>query len=160
MKIKHTLKPYYNSDSEILILGTMPSTKSRELGFYYMHPQNRFWRILEEVFHTTIGNSIESKKEFLKKYKIALWDTCASCEIDKSSDSTIKQVKANNINIILKNSNVKYIYTTGKKAHELYNKYIFNKTKINDICLYSPSPANCAISFSDIVNNYQVINKN
>ena len=80
-RIKHSFPPFYQSDSEILILGTMPSPKSRELGFYYMHPQNRFWHVLENVFNDKSGKSIESKKEFLTKHKIALWDTCASCEI-------------------------------------------------------------------------------
>ena len=156
-KIYHTFPPFYQSDSEILILGTMPSPKSRELGFYYMHPQNRFWNVLEKVFQDKIGNTIEDKKIFLIKHKIALWDTCASCEIKKASDSTIKNIKPNNINLILKDSNIKYIFTTGKKAHELYNKYIYNKTKIKDICLYSPSPANCAISFDKLVNNYSIL---
>ena len=90
MQVKHTLKPYYNKDSEILILGTMPSPKSRELGFYYMHPQNRFWPCLAQVFKEEIPSDIESKKEFLKRHKIALWDTCAVCEILKKF---IQQVK-------------------------------------------------------------------
>ena len=158
-RIYHTFPPFYQSDSEILILGTMPSPKSRELGFYYMHPQNRFWHVLESVFQDKIENSIEDKKEFLIRHKIALWDTCASCEIDKASDSTIKNIKPNNISLILKNSNIKYIFTTGKKAHELYQKYIYNKTKIEDICLFSPSPANCAISLKKMINNYQILNK-
>ena len=158
MQVKHTLKPFYNSDSVILILGTMPSPKSRELGFYYMHPQNRFWPVLEEVFHDKVGNTIEDKKVFLTKYRIALWDTCASCDIEKASDNTIKNIKPNNINLILKNSQIKYIFTTGQKAHELYNKYIYHKTKIEDVCLYSPSPANCGISFNKLVENYQIIN--
>ena len=158
--IYHTFPSFYQSDSEILILGTMPSPKSRELGFYYMHPQNRFWHVLEIVFQDKIGKSIEEKKEFLIKHKIALWDTCASCEIDKASDSSIKNIKPNNISLILKNSNINKIYTTGKKAHELYQKYIYNKTIIEDICLYSPSPANCAISFDKLVENYKILNKN
>ncbi len=158
-KIKHTLEPCYNNDSIILILGTMPSSKSRELGFYYMHPQNRFWRVLEDVFQDHIGDSVADKKRFLKKHKIALWDTCASCEINKASDSSIKNVKPNNINLILKNSQVKYIFTTGKKAHELYNKYIYPQTKVEDICLYSPSPANCAISYEKLVENYKILIK-
>ncbi len=157
-KVIHPLKPFYNTDSEILILGSMPSIKSRELNFYYMHPQNRFWTILECVFNEKIDNSIEAKKEFLKKHKIALWDTIKSCEIKGSSDSSIKNVKINNINKLLKDSNIKYIFTTGKKSYELYNKYIYPKTKISATYLYSPSSANCAISLEKIVENYQVIN--
>ena len=158
-KVYHTFPPFYQADSEILILGTMPSPKSRERGFYYMHSQNRFWRVLEEVYHEKIGDSIDDKKKFLIKHKIALWDTCASCDIDKAQDNSIKNVKVNDINKIIKNSNIKYIYTTGKKSYELYNKYILEKTKIPAIYLYSSSPTNCAISFIKMVENYQVINK-
>lgn len=159
-KVIHPLEPFYNEDSEILILGTMPSLKSRELGFYYMHPQNRFWLVLAKVFKEDVPTSIVAKKEFLLRHKIALWDTIASCTITNSADSTIKNVKVNNINKIIKNSHIKYIYTTGKKSYELYNKYIYPKTKKEAICLYSPSPANCAIPWEKIVENYQVINNN
>lgn len=157
--VYHSFEPFYNINSEILILGSIPSVKSREASFYYMHPQNRFWNILELVFKEKIGDSILDKKKFLTKHKIALWDVIASCEIDGSKDSSIKNVKVNNILELIKNSNVKYIFTTGKKAYELYNKYCFNTIKIRAICLYSPSPANCAISLEELVENYQVINK-
>lgn len=158
-KVYHSFDAYYNKDSEILILGSMPSVKSRELGFYYMHSQNRFWKILELVFDEKIGLSIEDKKDFLKRHKIALWDVIASCEINGSSDSSIKNVVVNDINSIIKNSKIKYIFTTGKKAYELYNKYCISSTKLEAVYLYSPSPANCAISLDKIVENYKVINK-
>ena len=157
--VKHTFKAFYNKDSEILILGSMPSVKSRVLGFYYMHPQNRFWHILELVYNEYIGNSIDEKKKFLTKHKIALWDVIESCEIKGSSDSSIKNVKINDIKNLINNSNIKYIYTTGKKANELYNKYLKEKTGIDAIYLYSPSPANCAKSLDIMVENYKVINK-
>ena len=159
MKVTHTFGPYYNSDSKILILGSMPSVKSRELGFYYMHPQNRFWLILEKVFNEKIGVSIEDKKQFLNKHCIALWDVLKSCEINGSSDSSIKNIQVNDINSLLKKTKITKIFTTGKKAYDLYNKYIFPKTNINAIKLFSSSPANCAISLEKIVENYQVINK-
>ncbi|MBQ7031213.1 MAG: DNA-deoxyinosine glycosylase [Bacilli bacterium] len=158
-KVYHTFDAFYNSDSRILILGSMPSVKSRELGFYYMHPKNRFWQILSIVFNEYIGKSIDDKKQFLSKHKIALWDVIESCDIDGSSDSSIKNVIVNDIKSILDKTNIKYIYCTGKKAFELYNKYCFNNTKVSAVYLYSPSPANCAISLDKIVENYKVINK-
>lgn len=157
--VKHTFNAFYNLDSEILILGSMPSVKSRELGFYYMHPQNKFWHILELVYNEEIGNSIENKKQFLIKHKIALWDVIKSCEINGSSDSSIKNVKVNDINELINKSNIKYIYTTGRKAYELYNKYLKEKVGKDAIYLYSPSPANSSISLDKIVENYKVINK-
>ena len=158
-KVYHTFDAFYNSDSEILILGSIPSVKSRELGFYYMHPKNRFWQILSIVFNEYIGKSIDDKKQFLSKHKIALWDVIESCAIYGSSDSSIKNVIVNDIKSILDKTNIKYIYCTGKKAFELYNKYCFNNTNVAAVYLYSPSPANCAISLDKIVENYKVINK-
>lgn len=157
-KVYHTFPVYYNGNSEILILGSMPSVKSRELGFYYMHPQNRFWLVLSKVFKEEIPNSIDDKKDFLKKHKIALWDVIESCEIDGSSDSSIKKVKVNDIKWLLNKTKIKKIYTTGKKSYELYNKYCFENTGIEAICLYSTSPANCRIKVEELVENYQVIN--
>ena len=86
-KVYHELEPYYNIDSKVLILGSMPSVKSRELGFYYMHPQNRFWKTLAKVFDEDLPKAIDDKKDFLKRHKIALWDVIASCNITGSSDS-------------------------------------------------------------------------
>ncbi len=157
MKVYHTLEPIYYRDSKVLILGTMPSIKSREVGFYYAHPYNRFWKTLEKVYGETIGVSIADKKEFLLKHKIALFDVLKSCNINSSSDSSIKEPVPNNINKILKESNIKVIFTTGKKAYELYNKYILPKTKIEAICLPSTSPANCKKGIEEIL--YKEYNK-
>jgi len=151
--VKHTLKPIYNKESKVLILGTMPSVKSREIGMYYAHPQNRFWRTLEIVFNTKITN----KEEFLFKHNIALWDVIASCDIKKSSDSSIKNVIPNDIKSLIKKTNIKYIFCTGKTAYNLYNKYLFTKIGIDAICLPSPSPANAKVSLKDLVNSYKII---
>ena len=158
-RITHPFNAYYNIDSEILILGTMPSVKSREHCFYYMHPQNKFWTILENVFDDIVGITIEDKKEFLKRNKIALWDVIKSCDINGSSDASIKNIVVNDINELIKNSNIKKIFTTGKKAYELYNKYCLKDTNIEAICLYSPSPANCRYSLTELISNYEVIKK-
>lgn len=155
---KHTLEAYYNPDSEILILGSFPSVKSRELGFYYAHPQNRFWKVLSHVFKENIENNIKDKKEFLKKHKIALFDVIASCEITGSSDSSIKNVVPNDILKLLKNSKIKKIYVNGKTAFNLYNKYIKDKIRIEATCLPSTSPANATFSIDDLVQCYQILN--
>ena len=157
MIVKHSIPPFYNKDSKVLILGSMPSVKSREANFYYMHPQNRFWKILEIVFNETIGDTINLKKAFLEKHHIALWDVIASCEINGSDDSSIKNVQVNNLNRIIKNSKIKYIFTTGKKAYNLYNKYCLKETSIEAIYLFSSSPANCAMSIDNLVTNFEQI---
>ena len=159
MRVTHTFEPFYNKNSKILILGSMPSVKSREVGFYYMHPQNRFWKVLEKVYGEEIGDSIEEKKKFLSSHNIALWDVIESCEITGSSDSSIKNVKVNNISKLISETEITKIFTTGKKAYNLYNKYVFPKTKIKAHLLFSSSPANCAIKMEDMIKNYQELNK-
>ena len=142
-KVYHELEPYYNTNSKVLILGSMPSVKSRELKFYYMHPQNRFWKTLAKVYDEDLPSSIDDKKDFLKRHKIALWDVIASCNIAGSSDSSISNVKVNNINKLLKETNVEKIFTLGRKAYNLYNKYLLPKTKKEALYLPSTSPLYC-----------------
>lgn len=153
--VEHPLEPIYDRNSKVLILGTMPSTISRELKSYYAHPQNRFWKVLEKVFKTKIID----KHEFLLKNNIALWDVIASCEIQGSSDSSIKNVIPNDIKSLIEKTNIKYIFTTGKTAYKLYNKYIYEFIKINAICLPSPSPANCKITVEEMIKEYEIIKK-
>ena len=97
MQVIHPLKPIYDNNSKILILGTMPSVKSRETGFYYGHPKNRFWSTLSKVFNEKIGESIEEKTDFLLKHSIALFDVLKSCEISSSSDNTIRNPIPNDL---------------------------------------------------------------
>lgn len=157
MKVVHPFNPVYDKYSKILILGSIPSPKSREYGFYYMHPNNRFWLVLEKVFNYNIPKDIIYRQKFLIQKHIALWDVIYSCDIMGAADSTVKNVKPNNIAKIVKNSNIKYIFTTGKKAYNLYNKYCYLTTKIKAIYLPSTSPANCAIKFDKLVSEYQII---
>ena len=83
----HTISPVYNEHSRILILGSFPSVKSREAGFFYGHPQNRFWKVLANVFQAEVPGTIEEKKAFLLEHRIAVWDVIGQCEITGSSDS-------------------------------------------------------------------------
>lgn len=154
-RVVHNLLPFYNKDSKILILGSIPSVKSREAGFYYAHPQNRFFKILSDIYEEIEPVSIEDKKLFLAKHKIALWDVIKSCTITGSSDSSIKDVVVNDIKTLIKNTNIKRIYTTGKKAYNLYNKYLLNDVGIKAIYLPSSSPANQTKKYSEIVNEYK-----
>ena len=154
MLVFHTLDPIYFNDSKVLILGSMPSLKSRELGFYYAHPKNRFWTTLEKVYNTKIGNSKEEKIVFLKTNKIALFDVLQSCEISSSSDSSIKNPVANDLSTILNNSSITTIFTTGRKAYTLYKKFCYPNTKIETIYLPSTSAANCPKNIDDILFSY------
>ena len=125
MKVVHPLDPIYNQESKVLILGSFPSVKSRENNFYYANPRNRFWPTLEKIFHEKIEANTEARKLFLLKHKIAIFDVVKECDIKSSSDSSIKNVVPNDIKKIILNSNIKAIFTTGTKAYDLYNKYIY-----------------------------------
>lgn len=155
MRVFHELPPVFDENSKVLILGSLPSVKSRKVGFYYMHPQNRFWRVLEEIFK----EKIEDKKEFCLIHHIALWDTCAFCEITSSSDASIKNIVPNDLSLILEKANIVQIFTTGKKAHEIYQKYLYPVYKKEDICLSSTSPANAKKKLEDLVEEYKKIIK-
>lgn len=148
--IIHPIKPIYNESSQILILGSFPSVKSREVEFYYGHPQNRFWKVLSNVFNEELPTTNEEKKGFLLRNNIAVWDVIHSCDIVGSADSTIKNVVPNDISIILNNSKVEKIFVNGKKAESLYKKYIEKEICIKAICLPSTSPANASWSIEKL----------
>ncbi len=149
------VKPVYNEHSQILILGSMPSKKSREAKFYYAHPQNRFWGILAKLFQ----ESIVDKRNFVLKHNIALWDVISACDIEASSDASIKNVIPNDLTKILNISPIKAIFTNGKTAEKYYQKYIYPLTKISSICLPSTSPANCRIKEEQLIEEWSTILK-
>lgn len=167
--IEHTFEPVYDEHSRILILGSLPSVKSRINNFYYGHPQNRFWRVLWMVFAmgspSGVSNveypidsfTIEEKKEFLYKNKIAIWDVIAKCDIIGSSDSTIRNVIPNNIDLVLRGAKIEKIYVNGNKAYELYMKHCYNLTGREAVKLPSTSPANAAYSLEKLTQKWKVI---
>ncbi len=160
--IHHTFEPVYNSDSTILILGSLPSVKSREDGFYYGHPRNRFWKVIVGVAGENPEQkltTIEDKKNFLLEHHIALWDVIESCDIIGSSDSSIKNVIPNDIGKIIKESNIQKIYANGKTAGNLYRKYVYPLTHIEIIDLPSTSPANATFTYERLYEAWKIINK-
>ena len=157
MREQHTFAPVYNENSEVLILGTMPSVKSREVGFYYGHPQNRFWRVLAGVFNESVPDDIEGRKGFLLAHRVALWDVVASCEITGSSDASIKAVTANDVKRIIDKSAVTRIYANGRTAEKLYLRHVRPITGMDITALPSTSPANAAATLQELVRVWSVI---
>ena len=155
--VTHEFDPIYFDDAKVLILGSMPSVKSKENGFYYSHPKNRFWTVLADVFSEEVPISKEERLQFLKRHHIALWDVIATCLIDGSSDSSIQQVQVNPIEDLLEKVPIEAIFTTGKKAQQLYDQYCLKQTKMEAVCLPSTSPANCRVSYEDLKKAYQAI---
>lgn len=156
-KIAHPIEPLYGKDSIILILGSFPSQKSREQMFFYGHPQNRFWRVLSAVFECDTPETVDQKREFILSHKIALWDVIASCEIEGSADSSIKNVVPNDFTEILNTADINQIFVNGKTAHKFYNKYIKDTLGREAVCLPSTSPANAAWSVEKLVSAWKII---
>ncbi|MBK1971629.1 DNA-deoxyinosine glycosylase [Campylobacter sp. TTU_617] len=160
--ITHPLEPFFDKNSKILILGSFPSIKSRLSGFYYQHPRNHFWKILEKLYQVKLLNNIETQKKFLKMHHIALWDVLQSCKIKNSDDKSISFVKMNDLSQILNKAKIEKIAITGQKAFTLFKKYQESFIKetypnIRILTLPSSSPANLNFSFEQLVHKYQVI---
>ena len=155
--ITHPFSPVYDSHSEILILGSLPSVKSRENAFYYGNPQNRFWRVMATLLELPLPESIEDKRQLLLSSGIALWDVIQSCDIRGSSDSSIRNVVPTDLRIILDAASIQHIYANGKTAAALYQKYQPPKIGMEITPLPSTSPANAAWIFERLCETWSVI---
>lgn len=153
----HTIEPVYNQHSKVLILGTFPSPKSREAGFYYGHPQNRFWRVIADLCNQPLPQTINEKVKLLLNNRIALWDVLYSCSITGADDNSIKDPIVNDLSPILQTASINAIFTTGGKAAALYKKYCFSQTKKEAITLPSTSPANCRVKYDKLKEAYGAI---
>ena len=149
--IEHGIPPVFDERSEVLVLGTMPSPKSREVAFFYGHPQNRFWKVLAGILEVPVPVTIEEKKEMLLEHRIAVWDVIASCRITGSSDSSIKDVVPNDLEKILSTAKIERICANGATAWKLYEKYVKQSTGMDAVKLPSTSPANAAWSLERLI---------
>jgi len=125
--------------------------------FFYGHPQNRFWKVVSSVFECDEPETIEEKKQLLYENGVALWDVIASCEIAGSSDSSIKNVKVNDISKILEESDIRQIFVNGKTAEKYFKKYTQAQINREAVCLPSTSPANAVWSLEKLVEAWQAI---
>lgn len=150
----HELPPIISKNSRILILGSFPSVKSREHNFYYMHPQNRFWKILSLVVNEDlVSKSIDERRNYLLNNNVALYDVIYECDIVGSSDLKIKNVIPTNIEELIKETKITHIFVNGNKAYELFVKY----NNLNVIKLPSTSPANAAYNLDKLYNEWEII---
>ena len=155
--VTHEFQPIYDKNSKVLMLGTMPSPKSREVGFYYGHPRNRFWKVVSAVCGEALPETKEDKIAFALRNHIAVWDVLAGCEIHGADDSSIRNPEPNDMNRILKEADIQAIFATGQKAAQLYNRYCQKETGREIICLPSTSPANCRVHYEELYEAYKVI---
>lgn len=160
MHVTHTFDPVYDENASLLILGSFPSVKSRENQFYYGHPQNRFWKVTAGVFGDTVPVTIEEKRTFLLRNHIALWDVIASCDIAGSSDSSIRNVAANDMQVILSHAPIRAILVNGDTAYRLFLKYCKKEGQPPVYRMPSTSPANAAWSVERLVETWgEIIRK-
>ena len=153
----HTIKPLFDSNSQILILGSFPSVKSREGSFFYHHPQNRFWKVLAQVLNQPLPTTIEEKTALILNNHLALWDVIASCEITGSDDNSIKNAVPNDLSIILDNAPIKRIFINGGKAYALYQKFMQPQIPLPAVKLPSTSPANARYNLAKLATSWQQI---
>lgn len=137
----------------------LKAVRSREEGFFYGHPQNRFWNVTSAVFGEKLPRTVEEKKSFLLRNHIALWDVIGSCDIDGSSDSSIRNVSPNDLSVLFENADIRSIYVNGQTAYKYYKKYSGKETGRPAICLPSTSPANAAWSVERLVTAWSCIKK-
>lgn len=177
--LHHEFGPLYREDAKALILGSFPSVKSREVQFYYGHPQNRFWRIMRALCDPAVYSaamagepvalpaSIKEKKALVLGMHLALWDTIESCEITGSSDSSIRQVKVNDFSCILKDCHIQTIFCNGSASYKLFMRYaaegVTAYCEENSIAvpafvqLPSTSPANAAWSLPRLLEKWRQV---
>ena len=155
--IVHPLEPLYDKNWRILILGSFPSVKTREVGFFYGHKQNRFWKVLSKLFEIEISDDIAERRRLLLDKGIAVWDAIYKCDIIASSDSSIKNVVPTDLSDIFEHSDVKKVFCNGNTSYKYYNMYqgkIYDYEVVN---LPSTSPANASYSLDKLVNSWKVI---
>lgn len=152
----HNIEPVYDENSKILILGSFPSVKSRETGFFYGHPQNRFWRVVAAVRNEAVPETIAEKKAFLLRNGIAVWDVIKSCDITGSGDSSIKNAVPNDISVILKTAPIERIFCNGATSYKLYKRFLEPETGMTAVKLPSTSPANAAYSLDRLIDEWKI----
>lgn len=156
-RIVHPLKPLYDNNSKILILGSFPSIKTREYGFFYGHPQNRYWKLMESLFNENLSRDIGERRDFILRHNIAMYDSIYECEIIGSSDASIKNVVPSDLSKIFENGNIKEVFCNGATSYKYYKKYHRNKYNIDGIKLPSTSPANARYRLDDLIEEWKII---
>ena len=155
--VEHEFAPVYNEESQVLVLGSLPSVKSREQGFYYGHPRNRFWKVVAAVLGVPEPLTIEEKKRMLLAGHVAVYDVIRACEIIGSSDSSIRNAVPNDLTEILGRAAIETIVCNGGTSYRLYETYLREQTGMEAVKLPSTSPANAAFSLERLVKAWSVI---
>ena len=157
MRIEHGFGPVFDNESRVLILGSFPSVKSREIGFYYGHPQNRFWRVLGGLLNDPAPEGVSERKAYLTRHHVALWDVIESCEITGSADSAVRDPEPTDLARILSFSPIRAVFCNGNLAYSLLQKVGSVPASVPVFRLSSTSPANAAWSVERLLNEWQTV---
>ncbi len=155
--IVHTFEPVFNKQSRVLVLGSLPSVKSREQGFYYGHAQNRFWKVVAALMQKPLPETTGQKKQLLLESRIAVWDVVQECDIIGSSDASIRNVTPTDLKRILDSCDIRAVFANGAAAAKLYEKFQKPLTKRDVITLPSTSPANAAWSLERLLDRWSAL---
>ena len=155
--IVHPFGPLFDERSEILILGSLPSVRSREQKFFYGHPQNRFWPLLASLFGEEAPRTVEEKRALALRNRVALWDTVYSCDIVGSSDSSIRSVVPTDLRPILNGSRITRVFCNGAASGRYYRMYQEKTLGREAVVLPSTSPANAAWTMERLRAAWRVI---
>lgn len=156
-KVIHPFSPVWNEASRILILGSFPSVRSRENGFYYGHPQNRFWPLLARLYQENTPADPQQRRAFVLRHGIALWDVLESCRITGSSDASIRDAKCNDIAGLIAQTNITRIFCNGQQSYRMFMRTCADTCFIPVVPLPSTSPANAAWTLDRLAEVWKVI---
>ena len=151
----HPFAPVCNEYARVLVLGTFPSVRSRQAGFYYGHPRNRFWQVLAAVFGGPVPASLQAKQALLLEHGVALWDVLASCEIVGSADGSIRNPVPNDVAGLLARAPIRQVLANGQTAAALYRRFCEADTGRPILALPSTSPANAACSLAQLMDAWR-----
>lgn len=158
-RVSHPFQPVIDASCTTLILGSFPSVRSRETAFFYGHPRNRFWPVMAAVLGEEPSSfaDVPSKKAMLLRHHIALWDVCASCVVDGSSDSSIRSAVPCDVPLLLRTAPVVRVFTNGQTADRLYRRLLLPVTGLPAVCLPSTSPANARMTTEELIRLWSVV---
>lgn len=157
MRLSHEFPPVVDRHSRVLLLGSFPSVKSRDEGFYYGHPRNRFWPLLARLCGEALPVTAAEKTAMCLRHGVALWDVIGSCEIEGSADSSIRDAEVNDLSLILNECDIRQIFVNGGVAYQLFTRYQKERIGRDAVKLPSTSPANAAWSMEKLWEAWRVV---
>ena len=157
-RVTQGIPPTFDENSRVLVLGTMASPRSRETGYNYGHPQNRFWRVMAALAREDVPATNDEKRAFVLRHRIALWDVLAECTIRGASDASISEPVANRLSLVTHAAPIEAVFCTGAKSYELFCRLGCEaECGLAATRLPSTSPANAACSFEALCEAYAIV---